>query len=116
MNKTYIDPTDSAKDKYRFLVGDTDMSNALLYDEEIEFVIDSELNHYMRLATLYNTMSRVLANKGKRSLGPQSEDYSTSAKLYADKALEYERKATSCAIPRMNMTKPIFSKGIHDNV
>lgn len=134
------DPSNSERDKYRFLTGDvgeveettsvgptppggsseddaTPTVDFILTDEEIDFVLDNYTSHTLRLYFLYNSMSNKLARYYKKSLGPQYEDPTTKAKHFADLAKEYKAKAAASGItvPTYASDKT-FAKGMHDNV
>lgn len=117
MTATYTDPKSNEKDRIRFLIGDTNMDRPLLSDDEIQVAIEV-YSEPRRMGILYRTMANRLSLIGKRSLGPQSEDYTdTIERLYA-LANQYDQAASA---PSFNMRssaygKPTFTKGMHDNV
>jgi hypothetical protein len=110
-------PSSSDKDKYRFLIGDTDSTDAILQDEEIQYVLDTYASNNTRLFYLYDTAANVLSRAIRKSLGPQSEDPTSRLKHYKDKAKEYKDKmvATGFSLPVYSTDKS-FKKGLHDNV
>ena len=60
MAATYTDPSNSANDAVRFLIGDTDVSDAGLQDEEIAFALSEAGNDTYLAASL---CARALAAK-----------------------------------------------------
>jgi hypothetical protein len=118
MTWTYSgDPSVSEKDKYRFLIDDTDENNPLLQDEEIQFVLNSTNSHYGRLAVLYRICSNKFSKDPKKSLGPQSIDPTSRAEKYERLADRYEKLASAVgAFSNTSMTDPVFTKEMHDNV
>lgn len=117
MLATYDGPKASEKDRYRFLVSDTDMQNPLLYDDEIEFVLEEYSNHYERMFILYTNMLNNFIKRGDVKLGPQSENYNNSVNNLIKLVDKYEKLSnTSMAAPKLlNKSPRIFSKGMHDN-
>lgn len=118
MIATYLDPKSNEKDKYRFIVGDTDTSEPFLFDEEIEFVLSTYDTHFERLYIIYSNMLSKFMRKGNRKLGPQSENYNTTIDNLTKMVAKYERLMSSSknAPKVIHNTKPVFTKGMHDNV
>ena len=87
------DPASSDKDAVRFEVGDTDLTDQLLSDEEINFSIASEGNALSASARCCEALSRKFARKADFTLGPQSVRASQRSKAYADLGKELRKKA-----------------------
>ncbi len=111
------DPSASVLDECRFLLGDTDESNPILQDEEIEYIIaqsDSDTN--LLRYHLFNQAATIFARAIKRSLGPQSEDPTSRLNFFKAQAAEYKSKIASkgISLPKFNHPK-VFHKGMHSN-
>lgn len=109
------DPKSSEKDKYRFLIGDTNASDPILQDEEIEFVISEYSNHNMRLYQLYDRAADYFARKIKRAVGPIKEDPSERLQYFKQKAEYYRMRVSASGFKAPKTSSPIFYKGMHDN-
>lgn len=111
------DPSASVLDECRFLLGDTDESNPIMQDEEIEYIIaESSSNANLLRYKLFTQAATIFAREIKRSLGPQSEDPTTRLNYFKAQAAEYKSKIASkgISIPKFNYPK-IFHKGMHSN-
>lgn len=116
---TYVDPSSSDKDHYRFLLSDTDEEDPILQDEEINFVIQSTEKHYERLYMLFNAAATKFAREIENKVGPIEENPQSRMRYFSAKAKEYYDKAygNTLAVPTMKMpTKANFRIGMHDNV
>lgn len=60
----YVPTLASDKDRVRFLIGDTDTTNQLAQNEEIEWVLREEHNVYMAAAAVAKAVARKLQNAG----------------------------------------------------
>lgn len=111
------DPTTSAVDKYRFIIGDTDPNAILMQDEEIKYLVD-QANGNDNLASylLFSQAATIYARDIKRSLGPQSEDPTSRIKYFEAKAEEFKNKlyAAGISVPKYDAPK-IFMKGMDNN-
>lgn len=118
MSFTYSkDPSTSKLDECRFLLSDTDESNIILQDEEINFIIsEANGNDNLLKYMLFSQATTVFSRAIKRSLGPQSEDPTDRLKYFQSKAAEYKQKVYSggISIPKYNYAK-VFHKGMHNN-
>lgn len=110
------DPKSSEKDKYRFLIGDTNADDPILQDEEIEFILSEYTNHYMRLYQLYDRAADYFARKIKRTVGPIEEDPSERLYHFKQKAEYYRKCISTSGFKAPKASPPIFYKGMHDNV
>lgn len=113
------DPSTSPLDYYRFTIGDTDEDNQLFQDEEIEYVISSnnENSTYI-LYSLYSTLANKFSMSAtKKTLGPQSVDYSERQRYWMERAKYYEALKASSGISLPCYKSPkVFYKGMMKNV
>jgi hypothetical protein len=115
MTATYSgNPAKSDLDKYRFLIGDTEPTDAILSDEEITFILSSSTSENKILCELFEAMANAFARSDiKKSLGPQSVDPTERKKYFENKATYYRRLSTSSGISVPTYkTKNAFYKGI----
>lgn len=118
MSFTYSgNPKENTRDECRFILGDTDINNPILQDEEIDYIIsqsgsDAALLRYK----LFTQAATIFARAIKKSLGPQSEDPTDRLRYFQQQAAEYKTKITSrgISLPRFNYPK-VFRKGMHSN-
>ena len=111
------DPSTGELDEYRFLIGDTDVSEPVLQNEEILYLLGKSQDVDTRLYHLFSTATTVFARAIKRSLGPQSEDPTSRLAYFTKQAVHYANKLTGVGIsvPVYGYPKA-FSKGMHNNV
>ena len=110
-------PSNSALDEARFLVGDTDPNNPIMQDEEIQYIIDTygagtntvKYQLFSRAATLF-------ARDIKRSLGPQSEDPTDRLNYFKEQADYYKKLVAIGGVSVPSYAYPkIFRKGMLSN-
>lgn len=126
------DPADSAKDLTRFLIGDTDSTDPLLQDEEINWVLGqynmSAINASIRCCEAIMSKFGRLADE---AVGQVKISYSQKAKAYRQIAADLKvRLATEDAAPyggglsqsdkitqeqNKDRVKPDFSKHQQEN-
>lgn len=111
------DPSESELDACRFMIGDTDPSEPLMQDEEIQYIIDNygpnELQVYYQL---FSRAATLFARDIKRSLGPQSEDPTARLKYYTEQATMYKAQASSSGLSVPTYGHPkVFHVGMHNN-
>lgn len=111
------DPTASAIDRYRFLVGDTDPNAPIMQDEEIQFLADEAGNNENKiLYMLFSQAATIFARDIKRSLGPQMEDPTKRLEYFAKMAEEYKARILSAGLSLPHYASPkIFMKGMDNN-
>jgi hypothetical protein len=111
------DPSASAVDAARFLIGDTDVNAPIMQDEEIQYIIDTygedtnacKYQLFFRAATLF-------ARDIKRSLGPQSEDPTSRLEYFNTQAKYYKSLVAIGGVSPQKCTYPkVFRKGMHSN-
>lgn len=94
MTATYTDPSNSNSDAVRFLVGDTDITNAALQDEEIAFALSQAGNDVYLAASI---SARALAGKYASLVDTDfesvSSDYSNLRDNYNTLASNLERQS-----------------------
>lgn len=85
-NWTYsFDPSASLKDQVRFLIGDTDQNDPLLYDKEITWVLGQYNNSPMNAAIrCCETIAAKFSRMADEKAGPVSVTYSQKSKQYRD--------------------------------
>lgn len=110
-------PSESKKDEYRFLLGDTDESAPIMQDEEIQYIIDTYgSNENQAKYELFSRAATIFARDIKRSLGPQSEDPTSRLKYFQEQASSYKAKlaAAGLSLPKYAYPK-VFRKGMQNN-
>lgn len=111
------DPSASALDAMRFLIGDTDENAPIMQDEEIQYIIDTygadtNASKYQ----IFNRAATLFARDIKRSLGPQSEDPTSRLNFYKEQADYYKNIVVAGGVSPQRYSYPkIFSKGMHSN-
>ena len=111
------DPSKSALDAARFLIGDTQEDSPIMQDEEILYIIDTygEGTNTCKYQ-LFNRAATLFARDIKRSLGPQSEDPTSRLEYYAEQANYYKNLVATGGVSPPKYTYPkIFRKGMHSN-
>ena len=87
---TYVDPTSGDRDKVRFLIQDTDSTDAHLQDAEVTYLISVWGNVYAAAAYAAEAIAAKYAHKTNysRSIGDLSisESYATSAQEFRELA------------------------------
>lgn len=109
------DPTTSELDAMRFAIADTDATNVLLQDAEIEYIISTTTSVAARYAALFRQAATMISIKpAKRSLGPQSEDTTKRQEYFAAMATKYEKLASYSGTPPLPdyQADKVFEKGM----
>jgi hypothetical protein len=102
MTWTYSgDPSGSARDAIRFLIGDTDTDDQLLSDEEIAWVNSEAGGTPTSTVALYDaamrcclTIASKLAREADKQIGDLSVSMSQRAKAYREQATELKNLST----------------------
>lgn len=130
MSATYSgDPTASALDEVRFLIGDTDMSNPLLSDHEIGYLTTNYADDNIlaaayaaeAIASTFGRKSDMSIGKLKVSAGTQRESYDALAKSLFDRARAtislggLTISGKDALYEDDDAVQPSFRRGIHDN-
>ena len=110
-------PSKSALDEARFLLGDTNKEAPIMQDEEIQYIIDayppgSNVFKY----ELFNRAATLFARDIKRTLGPQTEDPTSRLEYFKEQADYYKKLVAigGVSIPRLAYPK-VFRKGMLSN-
>ena len=118
MSFTYSgDPSKSALDAARFLIGDTNENAPIMQDEEIQYILNTygdgtNTSKYQ----LFNRAATLFARDIKRSLGPQSEDPTSRLDFFKEQADYYKSLVAIGGVSPSNYAYPkIFRKGMHSN-
>jgi len=130
---TYVDPSSGDRDKVRFLVQDTDSTDAHLQDAEITYLVSTWGNVYDAAIAAAEIISGQYANKTNysRSIGDLSisESYATSAaefRAVADRLREQKNRLypptpkinASSIVSTAERTQTVygtdFRTGLHD--
>ncbi len=111
------DPSSNEKDKYRFLIGDTDENDPILKDKEIEYILDSYSDETVILYHLFQRAADIVGKQVEKSLGPQSENPTNRQNHFKERANYYKQKLIAYGISSTTYNSPkSFKKGMHDNV
>lgn len=81
MSWSYV-PGASARDYVRFLIGDTDSSNELLQNEEIDTALSNEGNKYAAAAVCADALAGKFSDEADKKVGPLSISASQKADKY----------------------------------
>lgn len=119
MASTYSgNPADSSKDYLRFMMGDTDMTQPLLTDEEYNYIVANTANVNAQIAQACRQCAMCIGVRAtKRTLGPQSEDNTARLNYFANMADKYEAAARFSTTPPLPdyASEKVFTKGMMAN-
>jgi hypothetical protein len=105
MTFTYIDPTNSARDRVRFLIQDTDSTHPHMTDEEISWLISEWADVYDAASAAADILSGSYAHKANysKSVGDLtlSENFSTQSE-------RFQALATTLRLKRMRRFVPTW--------
>lgn len=109
-------PENSERDMCRFILGDTDESQPIMQDEEIDYLINTYSNQNMLKYQLFAHAATIFARAIKRSLGPQSEDPTSRLNFFKEQMDYYKGQCATGTLPKVNYAYPkIFRKGMNGN-
>lgn len=110
-------PASSEMDELRFIIGDTNVSEPIMQDEELEYLItEYGSNRNLLMYQAFTRAATLFARDIKRSLGPQSEDPTERLKYFKDQASSYKAKLSVAGISIPNYNHPkTFRIGMHSN-
>lgn len=110
-------PANSQLDELRFTIGDTSISDPIMQDEELEYLItEYGVNRNVLLYQVFVRAATIFARDIKRSLGPQSEDPTERLKFFRAQADFYKAKTAYAGISLPVYAYPkAFRKGMHSN-
>ena len=111
------DPSSSETDECRFLVGDTDINEPVMQDEEIQYLItNADGNRDLLMYNLFIRAATLFARDIKRTLGPQSEDPSGRLQYFKEQATAFKSRLTCSGLSIPNWQHPkVFSIGMQNN-
>lgn len=94
MSWTYTgDPTSSAKDSVRFLIGDTDQHDPLLDDQEILYMLGQYNNAPLNAAIrCCEQIAAKFSRRVNESVGQVRMDFAQASKAYRDMAMDLRRR------------------------
>lgn len=96
------DPTSSAKDAVRFLIGDTDTNDQQLQDEEILFLLAQTSNDIYSAAILAcRSIASIYSRQADQRIGDYSISASQKAAAYLALAKQLEQSQTKALIKRV---------------
>lgn len=123
-------PASSNMDAVRFEMGDTDSSDPLVQNEEINYALSKESGIYSAAARCLEAIARRFAREADNSLGPMRITASQKSKAFAEEAAKLRKKATAYGSPYAgglskaedstdaadaDLKASTFSKGMMDN-
>ena len=132
MTWTYSNsPASNQVDAVRLLIGDTDVCNALLSDEEIQFYLDQWCEVNVAAAEACLAISGKFARRVDESVGGVSVSYSQSAKQYYELSQSLRERTAILGGPVIcggiskadkekleldqDRVQPSFTRALHDN-
>jgi hypothetical protein len=135
---TYDSSLGSDKDRVRFMIGDTDVDDQQLQDEEILFLIETYDTLYGAAAAAANALAAKYARYADKWVGDLKILASQKSRAYRELADRFSRQgvdaamlaATAWGVPTAGgiyaeekaeyeadteLATPFFKRGIHDN-
>lgn len=96
------DPTDSAKDEVRFLIGDTDSSSQLISDEEVNYLVgiypaSAGTANFLAAAAAARSIAARYTGAVSKQVGSLRINLAERASQYAELAKTLEEAATTGA-------------------
>jgi hypothetical protein len=123
------DPSANDRDEVRFLIGDTDSTDELLSDAEINYTIDTYGNNALAAAVCCEAIAAEFARQVDVRNGPAMEWASQRYKQYMDKSKELRKRAQANVKPKFggqslatkdslasdsDVPQPYFRRGMSD--
>ena len=94
MSATYSgNPASSPRDAVRLLIGDTDVAEALLQDEEIDWLLSRQPNVELAAADACEAIAAKFARQADTTNGDLSVRASQRAEAYRQRAADLRRRA-----------------------
>lgn len=84
------DPANNERDEVRFLAGDTNEADPLIYDEEIAYALAQHPEPRLAAAMCLRAQAALFARKVSRSVGDVSRSLSDAAKAFTERANELD--------------------------
>ena len=127
------DPANSDLEAVRFLIGDTDSTDALLQDAEVNWGLSQNSNIYFAASIAAETIASKFARKVDKAVGDLRQSYSQQSKQYRTLAADLKRQASlkGSILPyaggisvsdkesveeNTDRTSPNFEIGMDDNI
>lgn len=124
------DPSGSTRDAVRLMIGDTDIDDQLIQDEEIAYFLDQEGTTHMAAARAADAIAAKFSRQADKKVGDLSIAASQRAKAYRDLAADLRSQASKFVTPfaggisvsnkqsyegDSDRVKPSMSRVVHDN-
>lgn len=93
------DPSASDLDRVRFQLGDTDSTDPMLQDAEIQYCIDQESSFLGAIARACEAIAQRFSREASFKAGDLSQDLLGRAKHWSERADEYRKRAFSAHAP-----------------
>lgn len=103
MTFTYIDPTNSNRDKVRFLIQDTDSTNPHMTDEEVNWLISEWADVYDAASAAADILAGSYAHKANYS---KSVGDLTLSETFSTQSERFQALATTLRLSRMRRYVP----------
>jgi hypothetical protein len=103
MTFTYIDPTNSNRDKVRFLIQDTDSTNPHMTDEEVNWLISEWADVYDAASAAADILAGSYAHKANYS---KSVGDLTLSETFSTQSERFQALATTLRLSRMRRYTP----------
>lgn len=129
MTWSYTDPSASAKDEVRFLVGDTNQASPLVSDEEIQYALTKQGKAVSAAALICRTIAAKFARNVSTGVSGLSFANQQKFEQYSRLAVELEARAAMYVSPIVggmketereeyrgdpDAVKPAFERDMHD--
>lgn len=130
MTWTYSsNPSTSAKDKIRFLVGDTDPNEPLITDEEIEWILSLQPDIYVAASMTALAISAKFARLADKEVGELRVSLSQKAEQYKELSQMLLKMRRTTSYPDIyaggieiesedeedpNLNRPYFRRGLFE--
>lgn len=102
MTWTYASDFTAAKDRVRVLIGDTDITDPLITDEEIALYttgLMAQANDYLAAASVCDAIAAKMSRRADMSTGGSSVSLSQQTAAYERKARELRRRSATQTSP-----------------
>jgi hypothetical protein len=124
------DPSSSTRDAVRFLIGDTDTTDQLLQDEEIDYILSLRTNVHLAAAECAGAISAKFSRYASKSVGDLRISYGDRKRQYDELVRQLRRRANLAVAPvctsisvsdkegneeDTDLVKPAIKIGMHDN-
>jgi len=110
-------PVDSPTDDLRFTLGDTNVNEPVMQDEELQYLIATYgASRSLLLYQAFIRMATLFARDTKRRLGTQQEDPTERMNFFKEQANFYRKKMSVSGLSVPSYAYPkIFRKGMQSN-